>query len=260
MDIRVCRGLALAVVGVAVVQAGPYAQTSRSDQLQAGSKHRSDFEALRSGNDDQVGNALEHILSTPPGDRPVAIWRAVADAYLRHHRGYRPDPNDPDPVDGLDPLFVQVLIESREPLVIPVLVVSTDNNGYPVWDALAKFGDQAILPLITAAQTEYGAGAVMALTWILEHPSADPVTVLSDNGRQQILLLARELWQHRRRHWQVEAGPMAELALLTHDADLRKQIESVAVDPDAWTRPEPVSAYVVASGQRGVQRALKKYP
>ena len=161
----------------------------------------SDVAALRGGNEGQIESALSRILPTPPGDRSPAVWEAVADAFVRRQRQPRSSAGGSDPEDEVGSEFVQILTQSRDPIVIPALVVALRNAGWPAWDALARFGDRSIGPLLGVARKGSRGnrpGAIRSLAWLMEHETDDPVFPLSPRGRQRIVSFAREAWRRPR--------------------------------------------------------------
>ena len=224
----------------------------------------SDLAALRSGNDELVQQAIDHVRSIPAADRSTAILTAVSGAFLRHERQFRAVVGNPDPEDNLGHALVEALAQSRDPLVIPVLVASLGNLGGGAPEALARFGDQSIGPLIRVAQdpqsdrTSLRLGTLLALAWILEHPSDDPVFPLSEMGRQQIVSFARHVWQHPR--LTADAIGLATLALATGDSTLRGRLEALATDPAALRAAGVTDQRSLRAIQSGLQYELKQHP
>jgi hypothetical protein len=216
---------------------------------------------IGSGSVDKRLAAVVRLLKPRAAQPDPNVLSAVRRESLRLLAEYREGTSDANP--NLNVAYgmalIQLLGATADPAVIPILV---DYSGLVSFarDALVKFGEPAVRPMIVAARgrDEFGqiSGVVMALAEMLRE-TASSRTPLSHTSRQEIAALAEELLGARFRPVHLRAT--AKLALATGRSDLREQLEQLATDRHAWTRRGTDDPYVIEFGQ-GVLQGLLKQP
>ncbi len=233
--------------------------------------------ALERGSFEQRYRALLEILTIPPARRDGATWAALfrettrvsgldrqgalaSEAQLAANPGFAPFERSVSYAYFED--LREAVAQSRDPAVIPILAEFHGLGGSPS-ATMVSFGDLAVPTLLEDARgtdnhNSRRSGARLALAWMLQRKTADPIAPVSDASRKEITRLAKELWS--RKFELSEVGTLALLAAATGDVDLRALLERLATDSPAWAQYGTVDRAQVEQLQAQVRVQLIKFP
>src|SRR5260221_6131315 len=129
--------------------------------------------------------------------------------------------------------------------------------------AYAAFGDPAVPVLTEAIQhghLEEAGGALLTLEILMAGRPSNNIQAasLSPRSRNQILEMARQLLQPGRMSWGL-LGPMARIALLTGDRDLRQKVELLDKNPGIASGYGADTQQKIDLAHVQVHRALEQY-
>src|SRR5262245_35727488 len=242
-------------------------------QLVAG---QADARGLSAGDIDARRAALIGILSIPPGERSDEIWKALRYEVDRLVACLDVRPLSPEEKRALDcdirpksedtylPDLITAVGQDPDPAVIPVLIKVASSGGIAT-AALARFGDLAVPPLAESALSsrsspwvEQSTGAMLALARMLEQPPTDSGRALSDASRRRIVETARTVL-HTKLTW-VNQLAIVNLALATHDAGLRSEVEALATDASEWRRRGVTDEATIRRVQGSIRSQLARHP
>lgn len=223
---------------------------------------------MERGSVEQRLAALVEILDVPPDQRDPAVWSAIqreATRVLAYRRRPRP-PRESDEQRGLNSTYsaglVRALGESRDPIVIPLLIEYSGASKYAI-DGVARFGDLAVPAMLRTAKGNKNdlnqkGGVASALAALLRGPVSGAIAPLSDTSHREITAFAEELLAADAQRESDEIVNLASVALATGRPDLRVEVERLATDRAAWMRHGVVSSFSIELGQRVLQAQLKK--
>jgi hypothetical protein len=217
---------------------------------------------------------IARILRIPPEQRSEALWVALAAELQRvasesHARidainaGRRVPSLGEDHGDYYRSL-VEAVGQWRDPRALRPLISA--GGGMLATQAIVRFGEAAVPPLIEAARTGHSSqrgGVLLTLGILLEgfavEPYDIPPTPLSSAAREQILQLARGLLRPATTPWP-DLPMVAGLALATRDEALREQVELLAREPGAVAQFTGLGdGNEIARLQNSIRNTLDRY-
>src|SRR5258706_8676910 len=219
--------------------------------------------------------ALARILAIAPGNRTADVWEALKQEVERLVACLDVVPPSPAARQSLQceiapraeddylPELITAIGQSRDPSMIPTLIKVVPSGAIAA-DALMRFGDLAVAPLIESAMSsrsgpwvEESGGATLALSRMLEQPAA-ATEAISGANRSRITQTARTLFDSRLTATNQIA--IVALALATKDAALRSEVEALATNAFEWQRRGVVDQTEIARAQRSIRYQLTRYP
>jgi hypothetical protein len=229
---------------------------------------QTDVDVLQSGALPERHDALVRIMKIAPSERNAQIWQALASELNRLIADGRRRIHENSPAPASEALgdyygdLVEVNSQSRSASVIPLLVQAA-GTGRDATDALARFGDLAVQPLLDTAMGNIDdlseiSGAIFALARMVRGDIPDVIQPLSEVNRARIVSTARTLVDERLNMGHVL--PIVVLALSSGDASLRQTVLSLAVDPSEWTRRGVSDPNSIVRYRNQLQLQLAKFP
>jgi hypothetical protein len=229
---------------------------------------QTDVGLLQSGALEDRHDALLRILKISPSERSAQVWQALASELNRLIAELRQRATDNSPAPSSEALgdyyvdLVEAISQSRDPSVIPLLV-QTAGTGRDATDALARFGDLAVQPLLDTATGQVNdlsevSGAIFALARMVGGSIPDAIQPLSPANRARILSTARTLLDEK-----LVAGHVLSivvLALSTGDASLRQTVVDLAIDASEWTRRGISDPDRIVRYRHQLQAQLARFP
>lgn len=160
------------------------------------------------------------------------------------------------------PALVRTLAESGDPRLIPLLIDYSFIVSYAK-TALVKFGEATVPSLLSTVRSTEDplsrrGGAISVLGTLLGRSNQGLAPPLSKQSRQQISALSHELLGAR--FTPGYTAGIAQLALATREADLRKEVEDLAANRNAWVLRGVTNDRLVEPGQRIIKYLLKNFP
>ncbi len=219
---------------------------------------------IEQGSTEERLEALVKILKVAPDQRETATWQVLereARRMLEVRRGLRPgSEEDVEIIMAYSAGLIGALAQWRNPKLIPLLIEYSSGYSY-AWEGLYRFGDIAVPALINAIVGADDSGVVASSTVILgrilREPAGGQITPLTAAHHQQIVALAEELLGPRFTLGNIVG--ITDLALATGRADLRQDLERLAVDSLAWSERGVSEAASIELGQRILKGQLKRF-